>query len=390
MTDRAWFDAAKGDIPQWAASMPKDADGTTIDWDWVRSLDLAHGVGTIPESTPQSIHDALKADYATRERLESIIAQCNSAFMTDFDRFIGSYRLPRALAYANRRLNDNINTLLHLGEQQHLWAVSRERRGRATIAVLKPYSGSGPSNDDQGMLDLSGEAGGTSAGNTAAENSDVKFPTTVALDDVQDRTAAILDARAERRKAQRFQKRAGDAAMARANLSGATSPGGAALPGGAAASGNATGHHPKPDWRDAYLPGRDVDAVMGIDIETTGIDPARDYIIDVGFEFMNMASPRPAGEPETYAYEQGYYAADPPPPPLTASPASLLACRRKTRRSATPSSPNSPASMYAAAAARPGTDSSTNGPKPRPACSRGLPSSRTWRITPPSNIAGSC
>ena len=33
MTDRAWFDAAKGDIPQWAASMPKDADGTTIDWD---------------------------------------------------------------------------------------------------------------------------------------------------------------------------------------------------------------------------------------------------------------------------------------------------------------------------------------------------------------------
>ena len=218
------------------------------------------------------IHDALKADYATRERLESIIAQCNSAFMTDFDRFIGSYRLPRALAYANRRLNDNINTLLHLGEQQHLWAVSRERRGRATIAVLKPYSGSGPSNDDQGMLDLSGEAGGTSAGNTAAENSDVKFPTTVALDDVQDRTAAILDARAERRKAQRFQKRAGDAAMARANLSGATSPGGAALPGGAAASGNATGHHPKPDWRDAYLPGRDVDAVMGIDIETTGID----------------------------------------------------------------------------------------------------------------------
>lgn len=192
MTDRAWFDAAKGDIPQWAASMPKDADGTTIDWDWVRSLDLAHGVGTIPESTPQSIHDALKADYATRERLESIIAQCNSAFMTDFDRFIGSYRLPRALAYANRRLNDNINTLLHLGEQQHLWVVSRERRGRTTVAVLRPYSGSRPSNDDQGMLDLSGETGDASAGNTAAENSDVKFPTTVALDDVQDRTRRFL------------------------------------------------------------------------------------------------------------------------------------------------------------------------------------------------------
>lgn len=118
----------------------KDADGTTIDWDWVRSLDLAHGVGTIPESTPQSIHDALKADYATREHLESIIAQCNSTFMTDYDRFISSYRLPRALAYANRRLNDNINTLLHLGEQQHLWVVSRERRGGLPL----PCSGRTP------------------------------------------------------------------------------------------------------------------------------------------------------------------------------------------------------------------------------------------------------
>lgn len=43
---------------------------------------------------------------------------------------------------------------------------------------------------------------------------------------------------------------------------------------------------------------------MGIDIETTGTDPARVYIIDAGFEFMNMISPRPAGEPSGYCYEQ--------------------------------------------------------------------------------------
>ena len=55
------------------------------------------------------------------------------------------------------------------------------------------------------------------------------------------------------------------------------------------------------------LPGRDVDTVMGIDIETTGTDPARVYIIDAGFEFMNMISPRPAGEPAGYRYEQDYY-----------------------------------------------------------------------------------
>ena len=40
---------------------------------------------------------------------------------------------------------------------------------------------------------------------------------------------------------------------------------------------------------------------MGIDIETTGTDPARVYIIDAGFEFMNMISPRPAGEPAATA-----------------------------------------------------------------------------------------
>ena len=46
---------------------------------------------------------------------------------------------------------------------------------------------------------------------------------------------------------------------------------------------------------------------MGIDIETTGTDPARVYIIDVGFEYMNMLSPRPADEPSGYRYEQDSY-----------------------------------------------------------------------------------
>ena len=101
---------------------------------------------------------------------------------------------------------------------------------------------------------------------------------------------------------------------------------------------------------------------------------------------MNMASPRPAGEPETYAYEQGYYAAGDAygqsrlafgVPPENAALGNTLIAKLT-------------GIDVRAAAARPGTDSSTNGPKPRPACSRGLPSSRTWRITPPSNIAGSC
>lgn len=42
------------------------------------------------------------------------------------------------------------------------------------------------------------------------------------------------------------------------------------------------------DWRDRYLPGRDVSEVIGIDLETTGLDPDRDYVIDSGWERMDM------------------------------------------------------------------------------------------------------
>ena len=328
MTDSSWLDAAKGEIDQWAPVMPKDADGNTIDWQWVRSLDLLGGLGqtTGDNPTPQAIHDALKADYAVRDRLEPVITQCNSAFMTDFDRLIASYRLPRALAYANRRLNDEINTLLDLGEQRYLWKVSHERQGRATVAILDPYSASADAaqqgQSGQGTLDRDAEAvtaaepTGTTASAATTTESMFAATETISLDDIRDSTAEILNARAERRKAERAQRHAGSVSMARANLSGATSPGGSTtlFDGGTSAHStgaaeSATTHPPKPDWRDAYLPGRDVDNVMGIDIETTGTDPARDYIIDVGFEFMNMISPRPASAAaaSAYAYEQDYY-----------------------------------------------------------------------------------
>lgn len=298
MTDSAWLETAKDDIAQWAIVMTKDADDNPIDWRWVRSLDLFGGLGHAAgdNPAPQAIHDALKADYAVRDRLEPIIAQCSTAFMTDFDRIIASYRLPRALAYVNRRLNDTINTLLDAGERRHLWKISRERQGRGMAAVLKPYS-SATADPNQGTLDAEAEGVDGFAGTVD-----------IALDDIQDRSAAILNARAERRRAKREQSHAGRVDMARANLSGATAPGGSVtLFSNDSSSFGAAAHKPKSDWRDAYLPGRDVDMVMGIDIETTGTDPARDYIIDVGFEFMNMISPRPADAANGYAYEQGYY-----------------------------------------------------------------------------------
>ena len=342
MTGSAWLETAKDDIAQWAIVMTKDADDNPIDWRWVRSLDLFDGLGHAAgdNPTPQAIHDALKADYAVRDRLEPIIAQCSTAFMTDFDRIIASYRLPRALAYVNRRLNDTINTLLDAGERRHLWKVSRERQGRGMAAVLKPYS-SATADPNQGTLDAEAEGVDGFAGTVD-----------IALDDIQDRSAAILNARAERRRAKREQSHAGRGDMARANLSGATAPGGSVtLFSNDSSSSGAAAHKPKSDWRDAYLPGRDVDMVMGIDIETTGTDPS----------VRAQPMPRTAMRMSR--------ATTMPVTPM-ASLALTSVFPRPMRLSATNSFTNSQVSMCETAAARPVIGFSMNGRKPRPVCSR--------------------
>lgn len=286
--DLAWLDEAKEDIDRWAQVMPRDADGDDIDWRWVRGLDLKAGVGktSAPSAgasdawSAQEAHDALKADLATRARLESLLAQCSTAFMTDFDRILASYRLPRALAYANRRLNDAMRLTVRLGEESGWWNAETKREGRADVTVLSPMA----SSDGGVVVDVS---------------------------DLHDRTSEILQARAERRKALRERREAGASLASRANLSGMSGPeSGApeqASDGGAKDARRVNAN--KPDWRDAYLPGRDIDTVMGVDIETTGTDPARDHIIDAGFEFMNMVSPRPEGVASDYAYACASYVA---------------------------------------------------------------------------------
>ena len=57
-------------------------------------------------------HALLMQDYAIRERLEAILENVTSVFMGDFDRNLDSFRLARALAYANRRLNDEITLIM--------------------------------------------------------------------------------------------------------------------------------------------------------------------------------------------------------------------------------------------------------------------------------------
>lgn len=335
-TDGSWLSEAKKDIDQWAAMMPKNADNQLIDWQWVASLDMERGIGAAatqhidaiaalrywrssetgssattavtgrpaPSLSARQLHDLLKLDLAIRDRLESILAQCNTTFMTDFDRLIASYRLPRALAYANRRLCDEIAILREIGAQMRLWTITQERRERVTVPVLHPYARPADAADAVSVAD-------TANGDRLA--SDETSASVIRLDDIQDRTAEIVNGRASRRKAAREQERSGRYAMSRANLSGVTSPGGSTLfdddsvfaAGQASRSeeGRRLADYRKPDWRDAYLPGCDVDNVMGVDIETTGTDPARTYIIDIGFEFMNMMSPRPSDAPAEYRYE---------------------------------------------------------------------------------------
>ena len=341
--DRAWVTRAKKTIDQWAYIMLRDADNHDIDWEWVRSLDLEHGIGVanptdLEPGAASNVHDLLKEDLAIRDRLEAIIAKMSMTFMRDFDRRITTYELPRALAYADRRLNDQIALLRDRGVAEGLWTITDEERERVTVPVLHAVD-VGPFTEDD-------------------------------LADIQDHTAEIVNARAEQRKADREKREAarhdkqmalfeadekhygsvevGPDESAPADSSSDTNSADDLIEGQAIInddnpavpdpaipsigqvdadetavsearyeqSRHAAATHvaaraaaaPKDYWREVYLPGRDVDKVMGIDLETNGTEPYRAYIIDVGFEYMNMRSPRPEdASGSSYEYNKDYY-----------------------------------------------------------------------------------
>lgn len=248
----SWQNEARDDADAWAVIMPKDACDNVIDWEWIQTLNLAGGVGVgskvidaDTDADPALVRLALVNDLQMRNHLEPIIKGSTTAFTTDFDRVVSSFRLPRALAYANRRLTDEIHVLSDLGERMGLWHVTTEEEKRAKALVFA---------EGDGRVDVS----------TIIDDS---------LERAVKQSAVSAAASKQREEADR-----------------------------------AAGKESKSDWKDAYLPGRDVDTVLGIDIETTGIDPAREYIIDVGFEMMNMVSAAPETN-TSYQYEQDYYQA---------------------------------------------------------------------------------
>lgn len=279
----AWLEEARRDVPQWASLLVRDADGAVIDWEWVASLDLAGGIGAAaavdipaaaaagPAASGLDLHALLRQDYAIRNRLEAVLERAVQTFMCDFDRVLRSFRLPRALAYANRRLNDEIGCLIELGAEWGLWTVRQERRQFATVPVLQ-----------------------------AAADADVA--------DIQDDTDRIAEARKSRGAREREQREGAAQLAAQGSLSGIER---GVMDEREKAKRPDVAH----DWRNAYLPGRDVGIVMGIDLETTGISPWRSYIIDAGFEYIDVAAPEGSGASDgrrrTALYgEDGYDAGD--------------------------------------------------------------------------------
>ncbi|RSX55585.1 DNA polymerase III subunit epsilon [Bifidobacterium dolichotidis] len=254
--NEAWLQEALDDVDQWRDVMPNDANHKRISWDQIAALDVNHGLGQFPMEQPIEVDadaaaQALGADYAMRERIEALLKQSTSAFMCDFERAISSFRLPRALAYLNRRLNDEIGILHAQVQAAHEQNNSSEAAAAANAAVL-PVAAADNSDATKTHAAQQGSAqadnaqqGSTSAGATSQQNT----------------TTAHSSA-----------KRSSDS-----------------------------------DWRNAYLPGRDVDTVMGIDIETTGINAWRDYIIDVGFEMINLQSDSPAEHEQYNIYTESSY-----------------------------------------------------------------------------------
>ena len=154
-----------------------------------------------------------------------------------------------------------------------LWTVAYEHRERVTVPVLHAAEGA---------------------------------PT---VDDIQDRTAELVNGRAERRKRAREQREAGDRLMVAANLEGAIAAGGARRRRTRCRGGR--GRIPRSDRTGATSTCRVavwIPSWASIS-KPTGTDPLRDYIIDVGFEYMNMVTPRPQDAPAGMPYVDSSYQA---------------------------------------------------------------------------------
>ncbi|PWG65660.1 hypothetical protein [Bifidobacterium callitrichidarum] len=105
----AWVDDAKEDIEQWSQVTKTDALGREIDWDKIADLDLRNGVG-VGIDYPDPVEGATK-DVQLQEELHAAYDQMSRDFLYGDGFNIESYRTARTIAYANRRLDGEIDLL---------------------------------------------------------------------------------------------------------------------------------------------------------------------------------------------------------------------------------------------------------------------------------------
>lgn len=116
IANNGWVNDAKKDIPYWDRIIDNDAVLNPIDWNWLAKADLMNGVGTaslmnienMNANTALAFHDA---DVDILTTLDNLYARMSTSFMFDNDRVVKSYRLARSVAYAKRRLKDEIERL---------------------------------------------------------------------------------------------------------------------------------------------------------------------------------------------------------------------------------------------------------------------------------------
>lgn len=120
-----WVTTAKHDISQWRDAFPSDWDGNAMDWDFVSGLDLQHGVG-VGADYPDPV-EGYARDGETQSKLHFMCKAMENAFLYDRRcRSIDSFRLARAMSYANKRLTDEMTALRRRAESDGLEVPKRQ------------------------------------------------------------------------------------------------------------------------------------------------------------------------------------------------------------------------------------------------------------------------
>ena len=233
VADTSWIDESKKDAELWRKIIITDSDALAIDWNRIASLPLREGIGfahvgnvDIDTLTGDEAVGLLDRDYILRRKMEAVYTRMRKQFVFDHEHTVPSFRFARAIAYANRRLNDEIEHLCMRCEQTGVEYDS--------------------SDDNDNGINEERKRIWRKESRSLNKKERYRWERQLA-DDVSNGDGKLAD---------RLFK----------ELS---------------------------SYDRKWLPGDDANACFGIDIETTGLDEYRDYILDIGYEYMDVNPVKP-------------------------------------------------------------------------------------------------